>query len=245
MSPPRILLVLAAAGNAPQEALKSADTFERNGARVQFAALDGGAVRFDPVCRLLAYAECARDRTLRLMRAATRRGTFADLPSLRRLRAAGTFAAFLEQFDALVVGGGHGATYAALARDPLAHDVLEAFRRRGAVIGLICHAPALGALGVAPRVPLIRGRRVTCWPRSLERLLGALPLVGPYFMPFGRPVAELLEDAGAEVDDALFHSRARVVVDGTLVTARGPWSADAFAVEVLRLVSPASVAARR
>lgn len=237
----RILVLLAAAGHAAQEVLKPVDAFERSGCSVTFASLDGGPVRLDPLCNVLAFAECAWDRTLRLLLRARRRRTLRDLPSLRARRAGtrGEFERWLGGFDAVMVPGGHGGTFAGFVRDPIIAETIASFAERGAPIGLQCHAVVAGALAGTPNVPLARGRTVTCWPRRYEARLARLPLLGRYLQPFGRPAASLLDDAGALVHD---ESGVYAAVDGTLITSRGPWNTAVFATAFLRALADAPAA---
>lgn len=233
----RILFLMASRGHVPQEALKPADHFDRAGCLVTFASLDGAAVRFDPIGRLLAVLESPWDPTLRLMSTAASARRFDTPASVRALRREGRLDGWLASFDAIVVPGGHGRIFSDFLRDPLTNEIVQRIFSRRAVVGLICHATVLAAQDGRSDA-LARGRVLASWPRAADRFFGAVPRLGRYMVPFPKPAAVLLEEAGAEVHDALRERRrAQVAIDGTLVTARGPWNDATFAGAVLRLLA--------
>jgi len=230
----RILLVMAHKGHVQQEALKPLAIFEAAGCPVTIACLDADRVAFDPIGGLLAVAEAAWDPTFRLWRALKRAGRFAGVPSLRALDRSGTLPGWLSGFDAVFVPGGHGRVFHDFLHDPLTAGVVRRFDRAGAVVGLVCHAAIVGAHPGEDGIPLVRGREVACWPRAGDRFFGRLPGLGRYMVPYAKPAAVIVEEAGARVHDrVLIYPRVHAVVDGNLVTSRGPWSAGAFAAAVL------------
>lgn len=229
------VLVPVAAGMAAQEIFKPAEVLARYGCDVTFATLRGGSARLDLLCNAIALCEAAWDPTFRLTRRAAREGTLRNLPSIDELCARG---ASLDDFDALLVAGGHGGAYAAFLRDPLLHEVVRGFLRPERAIGMLCHAPILLSLMERDGAALVAGRLVTCWPRSYERALGALPWLGPFFKPFGTTVGEALERAGGHVHDpGLPAHPVHAAIDGSLVTGRGPWSTTAFATALLSVLA--------
>jgi putative intracellular protease/amidase len=78
-------------------------------------------------------------------------------------------------------------------------------------------------------------------------MLGALPLLGRYFKPFGDTVQALIEREDVEVCcDALPWRMPLAVIDGNVVTGWGPWTAAAFGRALLaRLGAPEQRAASR
>lgn len=240
----RVLFLLAATGQVPQETVLPIDAFERSGVTVECATLDGGRVRFDPLSVALAWFEALWNPTLRLLTRARREKRFTNLPSLRAMAAAGQLDKWLGRFDAVVVPGGHGRVYAGFVRDPLIIDAVAGFYAEGRVVGLLCHGPLTAALPGRRGPGFVAGKTVTCWPRGVERILGAVPFVGAYLMPFGRPVGALLEEAGARVhDSALSRRRVHAAVDGRLVTGSGPWSAGTFVHAMLHVLATGRPAA--
>jgi putative intracellular protease/amidase len=230
----RVLMILAQAGHCIQEVLKPTERLETAGCKVAFASLEGRDVRFDPLCNALAQFERAWDPTVRLMRAARRGGRFVCLPSLREMADKGRLDDWLDGFAAVVVPGGHGKTFAAFLRDPTVIGVVEHFLVSGRVAALVCHAALIAALLERDGEALVHERTVTCWPRAYERVQGSLPFLGRYFMSCGSPVGKQLQERGGNVLDSILPGRrVHAVVDGNLVTGRGPWSDGAVATGLL------------
>ena len=241
-----IVMILANRGHCVQEVLKPAQKLEAAGCTIVFASLDGGEVRFDPLCNILAQMERAWDPTARLLRSARGRGRLADLPSLRQLASRGQLEGWQSRFDAIVVPGGHGETFAAFMRDRLVTGLVDQFLSSGRVTALMCHAVVIAAWLTDHGAAAVAGRTVTCWPRAYEEVERRIPVLGRYLAPLGATVASQLEKKGSRVLDSIMPGRhVNAVIDGNLVTGRGPWSADAFAAGVVNALSalPARVAA--
>ena len=115
-----------------------------------------------------------------------------------------------EKFDALVVPGGMpGSTN--LAASAAVEKLLKDAESRGAVIAAICAAPVV----VLAKAGLLKNRRYTCYPRMEN---------------------DLAKFAGSNykaLTDGAVHLEERVVVDGNLVTARGPGVAEEFALTLV------------
>src|SRR4051812_42671733 len=109
----RILYLLANAGHVAQETLKSAWYFRNAGCQVTFMALHGGSVRLDPLCDALAGLEILWDPTLRLRLEAHRQRSLDHLPSIAELAAAQPGGEWMDEYDAVVVPGGHGSVFGA------------------------------------------------------------------------------------------------------------------------------------
>lgn len=221
-----VLMLLARRGHAVQETLPVIDALRAAGIAVVPGTESGGDVRFDPLCIALAFGESLWAPSWRLHRAALKRGELSSVP-----RPGAHVKDWVDRFDAIVVPGGHGSVYGAFATGPVVADAIHRFAAAGKPVGLICHSVGAAAyLGPDGQAPLAEGRRVTCWPRAMERALSSLPWAGAYFLPFGRPVQDLLEEVSPRVEcSALPWRMPHVVVDGPLVTAWGPWSGAAFA----------------
>lgn len=126
-----------------------------------------------------------------------------------------------EEFDLIFLPGGHG-PLVDLASDSTLRDMLSRQDAAGRLIGAVCHGPA-GLLAVqrGDGSPLLKGRRVTGFTNTEERLAGLHDKV-----PF------LLEDAmkakGADFHSALLPMLSHVERDGNLLTGQNPKSSHAI-----------------
>jgi putative intracellular protease/amidase len=126
-----------------------------------------------------------------------------------------------EEFDLIFLPGGHG-PLVDLAGDSTLRDMLARQDAAGRLIGAVCHGPA-GLLAVqrGDGSPLLKGRRVTGFTNTEERLAGLHDKV-----PF------LLEDAmkakGADFHSALLPMLSHVERDGNLLTGQNPKSSQAI-----------------
>lgn len=223
-----VLFLLAPAGHATQEVLIPADRLAAAGASLTFATIGADAVRFDPLCNALAVLEAAWSPALRLLTRASRDGTLRNLVDLRRLVATGELDTWLRGFDAVVVPGGHGETFAGFIADPLLARVLGGLYDGGARLGLICHAVVAGARALrADGERVLAGHHVTCWPASLERPLSGLPWLGDYLAPFATDTETEVRAVAARVCTS--GPLPVAVRHGPIVTTWGPWTCDAFA----------------
>lgn len=134
-------------------------------------------------------------------------------------------AAAQEDYDGLVLPGGHGPMLDLARNEPLA-ALLRRADAGGWVIGAICHGVAglLSARGEEGR-PLVAGRRLTSFTDLEERMV-----------EFDAAVPFLLEERLRSVGAVFVHGApwsSFVVRDGALVTGQNPQSSEAFAQEVL------------
>jgi putative intracellular protease/amidase len=191
---------------------------ERAGVSVALTGLDSGPATFERLGLVMAAYEFWTP-TRGLLKRFAPGGHFERAPLGN-----------VDSYDAIVVPGGFGETFAAFCRDTRLHRIIEHTLASGRIVALQCHSVIAGtwARG-ADGSPLIKGRNVTCWPSAYERWLGLIPGVGRYFMPFGRPVQD---DVGAiaNVDFRWWRIpfNKHVVRDGQLLTSIGPWSAEAL-----------------
>jgi len=222
----RVLILLARRGHAVQETLPVIDELKRLGIDVALGTESGGDVLFDPVCNWMAIGEIAWSPSWRLLRDARRSGVFANVE-----RPGGSIAEWVTRFDAIVIPGGHGEVYGTFVRSATVTAAIHAFAAAHKPVGLVCHAVAAASFrGPFGEEPLGAGREVTCWPRAMERMLGALPVIGPYFVPFGTYAQDMVETVTSRVRCSLLPWRMPLaMVDHDLVTAWGPWSGPAFA----------------
>jgi putative intracellular protease/amidase len=223
---PSVLVLLSRRGHAVQETLPVVDELKRLGIDVALGTESGGDVQFDPVCNALALGEIAWSPSWRLLREAQRSGALRNVE-----RPAGSIADWVKRFDAIVIPGGHGRVFGSFVRSATVSEAIHAFAAAQKPVGLVCHAVAAASFpGPSGEAPLGSGREVTCWPRAMERVLGALPFIGRYFIPFGTYAQDLVETVTTRVRcSALPWRMPHAVVDGGLVTAWGPWSGPPFA----------------
>ena len=127
-----------------------------------------------------------------------------------------------QEFDLIFLPGGHG-PLVDLVTDATLRDMLARQDAAGKLIGAVCHGPA-GLLHVQRHdgSPLLKGRRVTGFTNTEERLAGLHDKV-----PF------LLEDAmkaqGGDFHSALLPMLSHVERDGNLLTGQNPKSSHAIA----------------
>ena len=76
---------------------------------------------------------------------------------------AGVDAARADDFDALLIPGGHSPDQ--LRNDPRFVELVKEFEKRGKLIAAVCHGPQL-----LLSARLVRGRRLTAWPTVQEDL---------------------------------------------------------------------------
>ena len=151
--------------------------------------------------------------------------------ALAALHSTATLASVQDQaFDLIFLPGGHG-PLVDLAADATLRDILSRQDADGKLIGAVCHGPA-GLIGVQRRdgSPLLRGRRVTGFTNTEERLAGLHDKV-----PF------LLEDAmkaqGGDFHSALLPMLSHVERDGNLLTGQNPKSSHAIAKAMVEALS--------
>jgi putative intracellular protease/amidase len=223
---PSVLVLLSRRGHAVQETLPVVDELKRLGIHVALGTESGGDVQFDPVCNAMALGEIAWSSSWRLLREAKRSGALQSVE-----RPAGPVTDWPKRFDAIVIPGGHGQVFGSFVRSATVDEAIHAFAAAGKPVGLVCHAVAAASFqGLSGEAPLGSGREVTCWPRAMERALGALPFIGSYFVPFGTYAQDMVETVTARVRcSALPWRMPHAVVDNGLVTAWGPWSGPSFA----------------
>lgn len=129
-------------------------------------------------------------------------------------------------FDAIFFPGGHGPLVDLLDNAEV-HRLIESFNGAGKLIAAVCHGPAalLNARNTSGE-PLIKGRKVTGFTNTEERLVGLHDVV-----PF------LLEDAmkerGGDFESALLPTTSHTVRDGNLLTGQNPASSQKIGDELL------------
>lgn len=222
----KVLLMLSRRGTNTHEALVPLFRLEAAGAEVVIGSDRSGDVQLDPLCNALATVESPWSPVFHMLRRTHR----------RRLRAMEVSDASAERFDAVIVPGGHGRAFGAFATGDRLRAIIHAFAAHRRIIGVQCHAVVAAALaGPEGQAPIAAGREVTCWPRSLERVLTLPPIAGRYLRPLGPFVEDLVAPVAARLHTHVLPWRMpHVVIDDRLVTSWGPWSAELFTQAVMR-----------
>ena len=109
----------------------------------------------------------------------------------------------VEEFDAVVFVGGNGTVKH--LDDPDFHNIAKETVKNGKLLGAICFAPAILA-----KAGVLAGKKATVWSSNTDRR-----------------TIKILKEGGAEYADE------DVVVDGNIITANGPQSAEKFAKEIV------------
>lgn len=136
-----------------------------------------------------------------------------------------------DQYDALVLPGGHGTLWD-INQDVHVQKLVQTMVDKAGVLA-ICHA--VGVLGFVPDV--VHGKKVTGFPNEWEDdQVDANEVRGGEKLPYR--VQDMVIAAGgdwdAELDDAV-----SVTLDGGLVTARGPDSSKRGAEQFLKVLEKA------
>jgi putative intracellular protease/amidase len=134
----------------------------------------------------------------------------------------------LDDFDAVHVVGGQGATYDFYPNEDIAR-ALEHFWTKNKVVGAICHGAI--ALGNIPQ--RLRGRNVTGYSLEADRQLEAF--FGPTFILPHYPQRVLEETGAVYTCDA--PAAPRVVIDGRLITGQNQQSASEYALVLFHALS--------
>jgi len=134
----------------------------------------------------------------------------------------------LDDYDAIHVAGGRGATFDLYPNEDVA-KALEHFWSRDQVVGAICH----GAIALGNIPDRIRGKNVTGYTlegdKNLQKMFGSGFLIPHY-------PQTVLEEVGA------FYSRVapddpKVIRDGKLITGQNQQSASEYALVMLHAMS--------
>jgi putative intracellular protease/amidase len=134
----------------------------------------------------------------------------------------------LDQYDAVHVAGGQGATYDLYPNEDVGR-VLEHFWSKDLVVGAVCH----GAIALGNIPDRVRGRRVTGYSLEGDRMLEEY--FGPHFLIPNYP-QKILEGTGATYS-SLGPTSTHVVDDGRLVTGQNQQSASEYALVLLHAIN--------
>lgn len=187
--------------------------FRSSGFAVEVASPAGGAVEAD------AY-EADKPYNARVLADPAARAALAATRATASVQAG--------EHDAIYLLGGGGAMFD-LAADPALKALLASAWEKGAVIGGVCHGPAvLADVRLAGGRFLVEGRRVTGFTNAEEAAFGER-----WSKSYGRLLEDGLKGAGARFEQGpvmLPH----VVADGRLVTGQNPFSTALAAEAMIR-----------
>jgi putative intracellular protease/amidase len=134
----------------------------------------------------------------------------------------------LDDYDAIHVAGGRGATFDLYPNEDLA-KALEHFWSRDQVVGAICH----GAIALGNIANRIRGKNVTGYTlegdKNLQKMFGSGFLIPHY-------PQTVLEEAGA-LYSRVAPDDPKVIRDGKLITGQNQQSASEYALVMLHAMS--------
>jgi len=150
-------------------------------------------------------------------------------------------------FDLLVLPGGHAAGMRQYLEDPTLQDAVVSFFRADSPVGAICHGTVVLARSIDPETgaSVIRGRTLTGLPKRFEKgaWLATKATRGDYFRTYPEWVQDEVRRSigpkGQWKPGPLLpvHSKAFVVEDGNLVTARWPGDAEKFGASLVDLLA--------
>jgi putative intracellular protease/amidase len=192
------------------------------GVHVDFASPQGGKIVWTPLSDPFGEGSQEPDDLVS-------KGFLSDVQLARKLENTVTLSEVdLDQYDAVHVAGGQGATYDLYPSEEVAR-VLDHFWERDKVVGAICH----GTISLGNIPGRVRGRSVTGY--SLEGDHTLEKFFGPGFLIPNYP-QQVLEDVGAQYT-ATEYTQPRVVTDGKLVTGQNQQSASEYGLVLLRALT--------
>jgi protease I len=221
----------------------------RAGHRVVFATPDGARGHADPIMVTGAGLGLLA-RTLRAD--ANGRAAYAEVERDEAFLAPIRWDdATLERADALLLPGGHAKGMREYLESPALHALVAAFFAADRPVAAVCHGVVLASRSRAGAESVLRGRRTTALPRSMEMLAYTLTRawMGDYYRTYPETTVEdevtaalasprdfdagprsVLRDADGKLD------RGFVVRDGRYLSARWPGDAHRFGAELVRLL---------
>jgi len=134
------------------------------------------------------------------------------------------------EYEAIIIPGGHGVMWDYL-QTPQVGVLVEEFFEQKKPIASICHGPAalLGASDSRTGVPIVSGKKVTCFTNDEEKMVN-METVVPFLVE-----TELKKLGGDFVSGPL--RKSHVVRDGIIITGQNPESSEELARETLNALS--------
>ena len=191
--------------------------FKDAGAEVTLASPEGGRVPLDPKSRSIILATFGTKRFLKdeeAMHFLSHSMLLEDVMA--------------DDFDVIFLPGGHGPMWD-LADNKTLKKLLEAFNEKNKPIGAVCHG-VVGLLSLQNEKgeSWIKGKQLTCFSNSEEKLSGLTELV-PFLLE-----TRLVSLGGlySKGDDYVGH----VMSDGNIITGQNPASSKEVAQKIMALV---------
>ena len=122
--------------------------------------------------------------------------------------------------DAIVLPGGHGPMFDLYKNETLG-EIINDFSERKKLIAAVCHGPAGLLAAKKDGIPIVNGRKLTCFTNEEEYYYKKENLT-PFFSE------DALKDAGAEFVEGGI-GEVNIVEDGNLITGQNFQSSKAFA----------------
>jgi putative intracellular protease/amidase len=195
------------------------------GIEVDFASPEGGPIVWTPLSDPYGMGSQESDDLVS-------KGFLSDIDLKSRLAHTMKLSdVILDEYDAVHVAGGQGATYDLFPNDVVG-QTLSHFWDNGKVVGAICH----GAIALGNVPDHIQNRHVTGY--SLEGDHALEEFFGPDFRIPHYP-QKVLEDSGARYTAAEY-TQPRVVTDGKLVTGQNQQSASEYGLVLLHTLTGSS-----
>jgi putative intracellular protease/amidase len=188
--------------------------FKEAGALITLASPKGGSIPLDPKSESII----ASTSTIRRFQKDTEaQSLLSDTATIASQNA--------EEFDLVLITGGHGAMWDFPTFEPLKH-LLEDFDRQKKIIGAVCHGvAALLPLENKKKECLIKGKNVTAFSNGEEQIWGLTSM-----MPF--LLESELEKQGAHYSKAA-NFESHIAVDGNIITGQNPASSKELAKKML------------
>ena len=191
--------------------------FKDAGAEVTLASPQGGRVPLDPKSRSIILATFGTKRFLKdeeAMHFLSHSMLLEDV--------------FADDYDVIFLPGGPGPMWD-LADNKTLKKLLEAFNEKNKPIGAVCHG-VVGLLSLQNEKgeSWIRGKQLTCFSNSEEKLSGLTELV-PFLLETRLVSLGALYSKG---DDYVGH----VMSDGNIITGQNPASSKEVAQKIMALV---------
>lgn len=181
-----------------------------HGASVTLASPAGGQPPIDPASDT---AENQTEATKRFKKDAALQDKLSKTHKLAEVSA--------KEYDGVFYPGGHGPLWD-LAESAISAKLIEAFYHAGKPVAFVCHAPAaLKHVKDASGAPLVKGKKVTGFTNSEEKLVGLTDVV-PFLVE-----EMLIENGGiySKSDDFMSYA----IEDDLLITGQNPASSERVA----------------
>jgi protease I len=253
----RILVPLPDYGFDPTESAVPWSRLTRDGHSVVFATARGEPARADQ--RMVTGEGLPRALKASLMAQPSAVERYRAMESATEFRAPIAYAAIgVDEFDALLLPGGHDKGMRPYLEDPVLQSRVVEFFQKQKVVGAICHGTLLAARSKHGDRSILWGRKTTGLTRRQELVAWQLTRasLGDYYRTYDVPMADELVSLLRSKDDYdpgpgfpiplrrdsdTDLSAGFVVQDGNYISARWPGDAHRFADALATQVAKGSI----